>query len=75
MKEMREELSDASDDEPSFVCPITFTPVDPNWMKENKRLKLATADFLKKNPWAYQYDRQQSFRKTKIRMQLSNDAF
>ena len=53
---MKAEEDSDFDEERIFTCPITGQPVDRNTILPNKRIKLATEEFLRQNPWAYEFD-------------------
>lgn len=56
-KQLREEQGDEFDEENFYKCPHTRKVVDRNWMRENKRIKLAVEEFVRNNPWAHDYYR------------------
>mmetsp|Transcript_29968 Transcript_29968/g.39828 ORF Transcript_29968/g.39828 Transcript_29968/m.39828 type:complete len:98 (+) Transcript_29968:864-1157(+) len=49
-----------------FRCPLTQKMVDPRKIIPNRRIKLAVEDFLRKNPWAYDFNPKENFRKITV---------
>ena len=43
-----------------------MTKVDPEIMIPNYGIKAETEDFLRKNPWAHEFDPKQKYNKVKI---------
>ena len=37
------------------ICPMTRDEISDDSLIENKSIKHATEEFLKENPWAYEY--------------------
>ena len=49
-----------------FVCPVTMQKVDPEVMIPNVSIAIASKNFVKQNPWAYEYNPRQNYRSIKL---------
>ena len=66
--EMAENDSDSNNEVPrhDYQCPITMQRVDPAILVPNIILLKATEWFLSENPWAYNFDPKENYRKINI---------
>eukprot|EP00353_Schmidingerella_taraikaensis_P000365 CAMPEP_0185596842 /NCGR_PEP_ID=MMETSP0434-20130131/80988_1 /TAXON_ID=626734 ORGANISM="Favella taraikaensis, Strain Fe Narragansett Bay" /NCGR_SAMPLE_ID=MMETSP0434 /ASSEMBLY_ACC=CAM_ASM_000379 /LENGTH=86 /DNA_ID=CAMNT_0028225405 /DNA_START=2271 /DNA_END=2531 /DNA_ORIENTATION=- len=62
-----QKANDSDPDEPinnrSYVCPLSMQVVDPQVLIPNRRLKAWSTIFINDNPWAYEYEPSQSYKK------------
>ena len=49
-----------------FICPVTSKVINPDRLIPNARIKKACTEFLKKNPWAHEFDPRQQFSQIKV---------
>ena len=49
-----------------FVCPVSMQKVNPKILIPNKRISQATEAFLEQNPWAYNFNPKDDYRKISI---------
>jgi len=63
---MRYEGEEFEESKVEYKCPVTQVKVDKNVKIANRRIKRATEDFLKNNPWAYDFDPRQKYNSIRI---------